>query len=203
MTCGIYEIVNITNGKKYIGSSKNVKHRRSQHFSALRKGNHKNPHLQNSYYKYGEKSFIFNQIASCPEEYLLKLEQVHLDSLKPEYNICKEAGRTSGNKWSEDTRSKMTKILRERKNDIEFVEKCRNRMTGTKQSKSTILKRAKSMQKKVQQYSIEGELIKEFDSVTEVANYLGYARNSISNSIKRGSVTKGYLWKFKTESNDI
>ena len=47
-TSGVYAIVNTLNGKKYVGSTKCFKERFAEHRSQLRKGNHKNVHLQNS-----------------------------------------------------------------------------------------------------------------------------------------------------------
>ena len=43
---GIYKITNLTNGRVYIGQSKNVYLRRKQHFVALRNGNHENKLMQ-------------------------------------------------------------------------------------------------------------------------------------------------------------
>lgn len=67
---GIYRLLNQSNGKFYIGKAKNLKNRKSNHFSYLRKGIHHNPKLQASYNKYGEDVFVFETI-----------EKVELDSL--------------------------------------------------------------------------------------------------------------------------
>ena len=51
---GIYKIVNEENGKVYVGKSVDVKERKYKHFDKLRRDEHPNPHLQNSFNKYGE-----------------------------------------------------------------------------------------------------------------------------------------------------
>jgi group I intron endonuclease len=81
MNSGIYKITNKVNGKFYIGSSKNIKERWKQHRSDLKSGSHSNPHLQNSYNKYGKKNFKFEIIETIDPipELLLEREQVLLD----------------------------------------------------------------------------------------------------------------------------
>lgn len=49
---GIYEIVNRTNGKRYIGSAKEFKARWKHHASALKNNKHQNKHLQRAFCKY-------------------------------------------------------------------------------------------------------------------------------------------------------
>ena len=63
----IYAIVNTTNFKKYIGSTRNLAQRFWDHKKLLRKGKHKNPHLQASWNKNGEATFKFVVVEYCPE----------------------------------------------------------------------------------------------------------------------------------------
>ena len=56
---GIYKIECIANNKVYIGQSINIKRRLYDHKTRLRKGTHKNKHLQNAWNKYGEDNFTF------------------------------------------------------------------------------------------------------------------------------------------------
>ena len=64
---GIYQIRNLVNGKVYVGSAVNLQHRRREHRSDLRNGNHHSIKLQRAYNKYGESSFAFEilEIRSC------------------------------------------------------------------------------------------------------------------------------------------
>ena len=72
---GIYAIICLENGKYYVGSSKNIKRRKTSHFYALKNNCHDNNHLQRAYNLYGLKSFIFMIIDEIPEQDLLKIEQ--------------------------------------------------------------------------------------------------------------------------------
>lgn len=65
---GLYAIVNLVNGKAYVGSSHNVKARMTVHKSNLKRGKHHNSHLQSAWVKYGESSFDFREIKSCATE---------------------------------------------------------------------------------------------------------------------------------------
>lgn len=57
---GIYEIVNIKNGNKYVGSSKDIYGRWVRHKRSLNIGKHHNHHLQNAWDLYGEDCFEFH-----------------------------------------------------------------------------------------------------------------------------------------------
>ena len=70
MTCGIYEIVNIKNNKKYIGQSVNIEKRWQNHKAKLNKQQHSNDYLQKAWNKYGVDAFIFNIVEKCSRELL-------------------------------------------------------------------------------------------------------------------------------------
>lgn len=55
-----YEILNLTNQKRYIGITTNPIRRKNEHFNNLRNGKHVNIHLQKAWDLVGENSFIFN-----------------------------------------------------------------------------------------------------------------------------------------------
>jgi len=94
---GIYKIVNKTNGKFYLGSSKSIHSRWSQHKKELRNNCHHSRYLQNAWNKYGEDAFSFEIYELINVEELIIKEQYYLDSLKPYdetigYNILPTAG---------------------------------------------------------------------------------------------------------------
>lgn len=114
---GVYEIINKLNGKKYIGSSVNIKHRWVVHKSKLRKHQHENFHLQNAWNKYGSRFFEFKviELVDGGRSKLLSKEQKYINDHGPEYNIVNDASEGGvGDYWlgrehSEETKQKMSK----------------------------------------------------------------------------------------------
>lgn len=118
MKFGVYQIRNLVNGKVYIGKSKNLQSRKSGHFASLRKGLHANKHLQNSYNKYGEKSFVFEIVEYVDnEEKLIEREQFWIDKVRSrkenfEYNIRKQAESNEGLKHTEASKKKISLFMK-------------------------------------------------------------------------------------------
>ncbi len=75
---GIYCIENITNGKKYIGLSRNIEQRWNEHHSKLRRGKHGNIYLQRAWNNYGEDSFRFYIIEFCDSNVLSEREEYYI-----------------------------------------------------------------------------------------------------------------------------
>lgn len=92
---GVYKITNNESGKFYIGSSKDTDNRKTEHWNALRRSDHINPILQNSWNFHGEDKFTFQVIEECEEGKCLIREQFYLDTLQPfkgiGYNINTKA----------------------------------------------------------------------------------------------------------------
>lgn len=65
---GVYKVVNTTTNECYVGSSRHVRKRTSEHFRLLRKGLHPNPLLQRSFNGYGESSFKWDLEVLCEDE---------------------------------------------------------------------------------------------------------------------------------------
>lgn len=63
----IYRITNMANGKFYVGSADSFARREWQHKYYLRRNEHKNPHLQSAWNKYGEEMFVFEIVETIPE----------------------------------------------------------------------------------------------------------------------------------------
>ena len=87
---GIYQIKNINNEKIYIGSSKNIAKRRSEHIEALHYNAHTNYKLQYDFNKYGIHNFSFTILEFVKNvKLLLDREQEWLDGMNIDknYNI--------------------------------------------------------------------------------------------------------------------
>ena len=104
---GIYQIRNLVNGKRYIGSAKCLRIRWRQHRNKLRKACHHSPHMQRSWIRHGEAQFVFEILELCDPIELLVREQIWLDREQPEFNVCPTAGSSLGRKFSQATKAKI------------------------------------------------------------------------------------------------
>ena len=109
---GIYVIRNSIDDRVYIGSAVNIRQRFKTHERSLQLGSHSNKHLQRFYNKYGLGVLNFQIIEVCPQDYLIQLEQLYIDSYdfnKDLFNIAPTAGSTLGTTRSMDTINKVQK----------------------------------------------------------------------------------------------
>jgi group I intron endonuclease len=118
MKSGIYKIESSTNGNIYIGSAVNLLRRFSIHKRDLKKESHHSKILQNHVNKYGLNDLIFSVLEAVDIENLVKREQHYINSLHPQFNVCKIAGtclgvkhdtsKTNHQKGEEKPNSKLT-----------------------------------------------------------------------------------------------
>jgi group I intron endonuclease len=87
----VYQIRNLINGDRYIGSTKNYKARIRAHLNTLRKGIHASKSMQNAFDSQGEKVFVFEIVEMARTRNLLACEQRYLDQ-HPTYNSAMIAG---------------------------------------------------------------------------------------------------------------
>lgn len=80
--CGIYCIENILNKRKYIGMSRDIKRRWSEHKTELNSNTHANQYLQSAWNKYGKSKFKFYIIELCSEENLSERECYYIGFYK-------------------------------------------------------------------------------------------------------------------------
>lgn len=80
---GVYQIKNKVNGKIYIGSTtQSFELRLKQHVRELKKGVHKNIHLQSSWNKHKENNFEFSILKICTKDMCLIQEQLLMDKFE-------------------------------------------------------------------------------------------------------------------------
>lgn len=111
---GVYTIVNLVNNRQYIGSSTmSFGKRLEHHISLLRRGTHKNKHLQRAFNKYSEEKFEFNIIEICEKEDCLIREQFYINQFNFDdlYNINPLASGTPN--MSEETILRRTATLKQ------------------------------------------------------------------------------------------
>ena len=116
---GIYKILCIGSGKPYIGSAVCLNSRWACHRNLLRNKKHSNKHLQNSWNKYGEDSFVFSVIENCPNNGLRNREQYWIDLYKAYdpllgMNNSPTASTTIGFRHSEGTKKFLSDIAKTR-----------------------------------------------------------------------------------------
>lgn len=110
----IYGIVNVVNGKWYIGSTLYPSRRLKAHKRELKKGKHDNPKLQNAYTYYGKDSFIFVELDQAYDEVeLATLEMIYTDeydALNNGYVLM--AGRDHIKEMSDEVKRKLSEVKR-------------------------------------------------------------------------------------------
>lgn len=118
---GVYKLINLNNGKSYVGSSNNLYRRLGEHCNEnvnkakLLKG--KSP-IGAALLKYGTDNFALvilefidlnnEKLAKEKKVKILLSEQNFINSIKPEYNINLIAGSNLGRIYSDEVRAKMS-----------------------------------------------------------------------------------------------
>jgi len=110
---GIYAIINQKTKRVYVGSTKNLYRRLIHHRHQLNTNTHGNPHLQNSFNKYGIENFRIKILEETKdEEKLFQLEEKWAQKADYTYNIRTIEKTKFGwtRKVSYETRRKLSKI---------------------------------------------------------------------------------------------
>jgi group I intron endonuclease len=118
MTCGIYILKNINNGKVYVGQSIDIENRFNDHFKSLRNNNHTNKYLQAVYNKYGEDIFECGIIEVCDENELDDREIYWISYLNSNdnqygYNLTIGGDGTRGYVYTEEVKKKMSQKMKQ------------------------------------------------------------------------------------------
>jgi group I intron endonuclease len=212
---GIYQIINKINGKRYIGSSKDLTKRKKDHFRLLRKNKHHGILLQYAYNKYGEHNFIFEIILFCEITDLLYYEQKFLDTYSKSklYNTCRIAGSTLGIKHSEEANRAKSERQKGHKTSKQTIKKIKKTMIGVKHTLQRRRTQSIAHKGKMTGWQHPGikpvlqidkntnEVISFFICIKNAANAVKAYRCNISACCKNkyGRKTiKGYKWRYAT-----
>ncbi len=185
---GIYKILNIKNNKCYVGSGVSVRRRLMDHKKRLIGQRHFNNHLQSSWNKYGESSFIFEIIEECSEDKLYLREEFWIKQLKSNnnnfgYNKRIDCRTNRGIKASDETKKKLS---------LSHL--------GHKRTKEAHEKIVRSQYKRVCQVSLEGHLIQIFESLKRASEITGIGRTNISMACRGKIPHAGYFyWCFEKD----
>lgn len=109
MNSGVYEIVCVPTGKRYVGSAVHFKNRWRAHRGHLNRGSHHSPHLQSAWRKHGEHAFVFRQLIVCDKERAVMYEQIAIDAFAPEFNVAQVAGSALGTKRTDEQRARISR----------------------------------------------------------------------------------------------
>lgn len=177
-TCGIYMITCLMNDKRYIGSSKNISKRLTEHFRKMWSKNK----LYTDIKKYGRENFKCEILEECGNEDLLAKERDYINKLNPKYNIKLDKKLSDDYLDSEAGRNYIRKL-------------------------SIVGKRAQlKNQKKCMMLDLEGNKLKEFNSLAEAGLWItknSRFKGGKSNIMKacRGEYKTmyGYHWKYIEE----
>jgi group I intron endonuclease len=91
---GIYMIHSRMNWKKYVGSAVCLRKRFESHRHMMSNNCHHSLILQHHFNKYGANDIEFSVLEYCSKDELIEKEQYWINKLKPEFNVCKTAGKT-------------------------------------------------------------------------------------------------------------
>lgn len=113
MKSGIYKILNLADGKFYIGRAFNLNARWRIHKHALRHNKHTNSYLQNAWNIYGEDCFVFETVEEIIDiSIIIEREQFWIDNTECcnrdiGYNLNPSAVNSIGYKHTEEAISKI------------------------------------------------------------------------------------------------
>jgi group I intron endonuclease len=223
----IYAYRNKINGKMYIGKTcQNEELRKAQH-----KNSKKNDHFHNAIRFHGFDNFEYFVIKDNieTEEDLNKLEMFYIkqyetftDKMKG-YNSTAGGEGSVGHKPTKETRELMSKArtglkrTEEQKRNMsiaqtgrEVTEEHRKKIsvahTGRKRSPEHIKNAAEGAYKKIEQWSLDGNLVKVWNSIKEAGETLKIHRGSISgcaNGYPKNKTAGKFIWRFYNPNSDL
>lgn len=195
---GVYCIFNTISKKYYIGSSLNIRKRLLNHKRLLTKNKHHSYKLQLSFNKYGKDVFEFKilDLFIFPESYSKKIKIEYLECLEEfyikKYNSYKEGYNVSeiprivGNTNTPESIQKGINTRKLKGSYFCSVETKLKRSISLKNSaffKQQQKIAARKKCKKIYEYDLEGNFIKEWENAEDISKKLNIYKGSIFKNI--------------------
>ena len=208
----IYQIQSKVNDKIYVSSALNLRNRKHNHFKSLKDNNHFNIYLQNHSNKYGIEDLQFAILEFCLKEKLIEQEQYYIDTLKPEFNICKKAGSQLGMKRSNETRRKLVAVRTGMKRPKTSLETRRSMHSYWFNNKTKHDYHEKSLQSHgkiegemkgwrgrnrstIDQYDLYGNFVASYSRLEYASYKTGVSEDVISKCMAGGTLSAGgFIW---------
>lgn len=203
------------NGKVYIGQTC----QKPEYRWSNGKGYKSSPFIFNAINKYGwdtiKHEVLFTGLDQLNADIIEGDLIYYYKQIDKSYNLATGGKVNKGWKLSEEQIEKIRQASTGRTHSSEAKEKIRLSKLGEKNpnfgkppSKETREKISKAMKgkgtKKVKQIDPEsGEVVKIWDSQTEVCEFYNGNPGLISDAIRRNSLTKGYYWKFEDDNTPL
>jgi group I intron endonuclease len=221
----VYKITNNVNGKFYVGKTvKTVQNRFCNHcYDAIKRNS--TTYLHRAIRKYGKENFIVEKIELCNNENLNEREIFWISTLKPHYNqtiggegicgykhskeYCKKMSERMIGKYtgeenpfygqhhSEETKQRLSEFRTGKTFSEGFTGKSHKEESKSKTSQ-TLKNNPNIKRTKVFQYDIEGNFLREFQSITGAAQFVNTSPSNIKYTCE-GKFThcKGYRWSYQ------
>jgi group I intron endonuclease len=221
----IYKITNQVNGKFYVGKTmKSLSTRFYNHSYASKTGS--TTYFHKAIQKYGEDSFIIEELDRCDSDILGKKEIEWISKLKPEYNqtlggdggilgyshteetkellSSKRKGKFLGEENSfynqthtEEQKKNWSKMRKGQPSPCGFSGKSHKEESKSKTSQ-TLKNNPNVKRTKVFQYDIEGNFLREFQSISDAAKFVGTTPSNIKYTCEgKFNHCKGYKWSYE------
>jgi group I intron endonuclease len=199
----IYKWTNLVNGMSYIGQTINECERYRKHVQEPFNPNSRsyNYHFHRAIRKYGIENFHYSVLSKmrcpkcCAKEILNAQEQYYIklyDTYKNGYNMTLGGDGNNGRHMTEEQRKRQSEILKGR-----FAGK--NSPTWGRRGFTQAQKDGNYTP--VLKYTIDGELVGEYESLKAAAISVGVSHSHTGNisNCCRGERNKayGYIWKYK------
>lgn len=221
---GVYAIVNLKTDFRYIGSSKCLTKRHSEHRKALLSNKHFNEDLQKDFNEYGKLYFTFTLVEEVFDiEMLRERERWYILNTKDVYNQSIPSDGIGTISHSQRTKDKLRDIsIQKELEDPEKFKQARERSANTIREKvkngewacnNVGIKNNPTTSKPI--ICTNGDITVEYPSIAEAARQLGLVANKIQDVLygfknvpkntKKGRVVyrravrhhKGWVFKYK------